>query len=155
MIVRLMTEQDLNDASLVHQAAFVRQQNSYEWLKCTHNAFPRMLCCIIEFEGNIVGYIVWAQKSGFRPQAVIELEQLAVHPDYQGKGFGQTLIKDSLELVKSQLHKQGSTVKHILVNTREDNHAQSLYRKVLGAEVEATIKDLYSANEVFMIARNI
>lgn len=150
-----MTEHDLKETSLVHQAAFIRQQHSYDWLKCTRNAFPRMLCYVIECENIIVGYIVWAQKSGFRPEAILELEQLAIHPDHQGRGLGQELIKDSFELVKIQLLKQGSTVKHIIVNTREDNHAQSLYRKVLGAEVEATITDLYSANEVFMIARNV
>lgn len=33
--------------------------------------------------------------------------------------------------------------------------AQSLYRSALGAEVVATIADLYSADEVFMLARNV
>jgi ribosomal protein S18 acetylase RimI-like enzyme len=42
-----------------------------------------------------------------------------------------------------------------LVSTRTDNQAQKLYRKVLGAEVEATIKNLYSADEVYMVARHV
>jgi len=86
---------------------------------------------------------------------VLELEQIAVHPDHQGDGFGQELIESSLELVKSQLDIQGSKLKRILVTTREDNDAQKLYRKVLGAEVEATINNLFSANEVYMVARNV
>ncbi len=36
-----------------------------------------------------------------------------------------------------------------------DNYAQQIYQKLLGAEVEMTIKSLYSADEVFMIARNV
>jgi hypothetical protein len=40
------------------------------------------------------------------------------------------------------------------VTTRTDNHAQRLYRKALGATPEAVIQDLYSADEVIMVARN-
>ena len=43
----------------------------------------------------------------------------------------------------------------IIVATRVDNHAQKIYKNTLGAETEATIRDLYSADEVFMILRNI
>jgi len=155
MTVRFMEESDLGGASRVHQDAFPRQSKSHEWLKCTSSAFPRMLCYIKESESKVIGYIIWGQKSGFRPEAVLELEQIAVHPDHQGDGFGQELIESSLELVKSQLDIQGSKLKRILVTTREDNDAQKLYRKVLGAEVEATINNLFSANEVYMVARNV
>jgi hypothetical protein len=41
-----------------------------------------------------------------------------------------------------------------VVTTRADNDAQALYRTTLGAEVEAVIKNLYSADEVFMAARH-
>lgn len=37
---------------------------------------------------------------------------------------------------------------------RADNYAQSRYRNILGAQVEATIANLYSADEVVMVARN-
>ncbi|WP_133154421.1 GNAT family N-acetyltransferase, partial [Vibrio splendidus] len=106
-----MTKADLDGAALVHQAAFVRQQNSLEWLQCNLNASPRFLNFIVESEGEIVGYIVWVQKSGFRPEAVLELEQLAVLPSAHGRGFGRKLILDSLPQVKHQLAKQGSTLK--------------------------------------------
>ena len=61
----------------------------------------------------------------------------------------------SLPLVKEQLGTRGATLKHIMVTTRADNYAQELYRQALGVEVECTIKDLYSADEVIMIARNV
>lgn len=35
---------------------------------------------------------------------------------------------------------------------RADNKAQELYKKTLGAEVVSVIKNLYSADEVIMIA---
>ena len=155
MHVRLMTESDLKETASVHQTAFPRQRMSYEWLQCNLNAFPRFLPYVLEVESKIVGYIVWSQKSGFRPEAVLELEQLAILPNYQGKGYGTTLIEKSFLLVEEQLESVGSTIKHALVSTRADNQAQRLYANVLGAEVEVTISNLYSADEVLMIARNV
>lgn len=155
MNIRHMEIKDLPKASLVHKEAFVRQQYSSEWLECNINAYPRMLSFVAEVDGSIVGYIIWNQKSGFRPEAVIELEQIAVLPSHHGQGIGRSLIEETLPFVKYQLTKQGAMLKHITVTTRADNHAQRLYRNTLGAEVEATIANLYSADEVFMVARDV
>lgn len=155
MTIRLMLAEDIPAAARVHQAAFPRQGHSPLWLQCHLNASPLTLCFVAQQHNEIVGYILWTQKSGFRPEAVLELEQLAVDPQHQNKGIGRRLISDSLPLVKQQLSRQGSTLKHILVTTRSDNHAQQLYRETLGAEAELTIRNLYSADEVLMIARNV
>jgi hypothetical protein len=58
-------------------------------------------------------------------------------------------------MVREKLRERGATLKHIIVTTRVDNEAQRLYRKTLGVEIESTITDLFSADEVFMIARNV
>lgn len=155
MEIRIADENDLDDLAYVHQNTFLRQKQSKEWLTCTMKAFPRNICFLIKNENQICGYIIWAQKSGFRPEVVLELEQIAIHPNSQNKGMGQILIQDSLKEVKSLLLTKGSKVKHILVSTRSDNHAQKIYQKVLGAKVEATISNLFSADEVYMIARNV
>jgi len=159
VIIRLMQEGDLSEAALVHQSAFTRQRRSFEWLQCNLKAFPRYMIYVAELdeqpESKVVGYIIWVQKSGFRPEAVLELEQLAVLPECQGQGVAKALILESLSLVKQQLAEQDSVLKHVLVTTRADNFAQQLYKKTLGAEVESTISNLYSADEVLMIARNV
>lgn len=110
---------------------------------------------VAEHSTGIVGYIHWTQKSGFRPEAVLELEQIAVLPEMQGRGIGRRLIDESLPMIKDELHRCNAILKHIIVTTRADNYAQRLYRQTLGAEVECTIKDLYSADEVIMVARNV
>lgn len=155
MKIRLMEKMDLEKVAEIHKLTFVRQQNSLQWIQCNFNAFPRFLCFVAQIKGEIVGYIVWGQKSGFRLEAVIELEQLAVSPTFQAQGIGRQLITESLPLVKNNLFLNGSTLKHILVTTRADNFAQQLYRSALGAEIETTIKNLYSDDEVLMIARNV
>ncbi len=48
VIIRLMEEADLQQAAKVHQQAFVRQQRSYEWIKCNFNAAPRFLNFVVE-----------------------------------------------------------------------------------------------------------
>ena len=114
-----------------------------------------MLCYVAIKNETIAGYIVWSQKSGFRPEDVVELEQIAVLHSLQGKGIGKILIEQSLHQVRERLYENGSALKHVIVTTRADNHAQTLYKQVLGAEVEATITNLYSADEVIMVARNV
>lgn len=154
-LIRKMKENDIDAVALVHSRAFPRQTESRSWIECNFKAYPRMQFFVIEIEKQILGFIHWTQKSGFRSEVVLELEQMAVEPNFQGRGLGKSLICESLPLVQKQLAKRNATIKHILVTTRADNHAQELYHKVLGAEVEATITNLYSADEVLMIARNI
>lgn len=156
MNIRPIQQQDIEKTAKVHNAAFVRQELSSEWIKSNSRAFPRIQYYVAENQNNeIVGYIQWSQKSGFRQEVVLELEQLAVLPEYHGKGIGTKLIKESLPQIKCQLATRGAKIKHIIVTTRSDNYSQKLYRKTIGAESEATISNLYSADEVFMVARNI
>jgi ribosomal protein S18 acetylase RimI-like enzyme len=153
--VRIMVEEDIHSVAEVHRRAFTRQSGSDEWIACNFRAAPRMQYYVAVDGPDIIGYIHWTQKSGFRPEVVLELEQIAVLPGAQGRGVGRDLIDGSLPLVREQLGTRGATLKHIIVTTRADNYAQGLYRDALGAEVECTIRDLYSADEVIMIARNV
>ena len=143
-----MEQSDLTAAADIYQATFVRQSHSLEWLQCNLNAFPRYMMFVAQSDNEILGFITWAQKSGFRREVVLELELLAVKPSCQGKGVGKKLIVDSLPFVKTLLASKDAVLKHVLVTTRADNYAQELYKSALGAEIEATISNLYSADEV-------
>lgn len=153
--VRPMHLSDLDAAAAVHAAAFVRQQDSRLWLQCCLNASPRSLCYIAEQDGKCIGYLIWMQKSGFRPEVVLELEQIAIDPKRQNCGHARQLIRDSLQDVRQQLQARHSRLKHVIVTTRADNHAQQLYASELGASIEARLENLYSADEVIMVARDL
>jgi ribosomal protein S18 acetylase RimI-like enzyme len=153
LLIRRLADADLDAAADVHAQAFPRQQASREWLACNARAFPRMQLFVAEEARQVIGYAMWAQKAGFRAEAVLELEQIAVAPAHQGRGVGEALIRRSLAAVVEHLAERGARLKNVLVTTRADNAAQRLYRRVLGAEVEATITGLYSADEVLMVAR--
>ena len=156
MIVRSMSAEDIAGVATIHADAFPRQTLSREWVDSNLRSFPKVMAFVAGAGAGdcVTGYIFWAQRSGFRPEVVLELEQIAVHSDLRRRGIAQVLIRDSLSLVRAQLSRQGATLKHIIVSTRADNSAQALYRTALGAEVEATIRNLYSADEVVMVSRN-
>ena len=154
MNVRPLDPADLTVVAQVHADCFARQRESLAWVTSTSNAYPRFRYFVAESDGAIVGYIVWGEKSGFRDEVVLELEQLAVQSAFRSQGIGRALIRASLLNVQMTLQQRASRVKAVLVTTRADNDAQRLYRDVLGAEVHATIANLYSADEVIMIAQN-
>jgi ribosomal protein S18 acetylase RimI-like enzyme len=89
------------------------------------SAFPRIMVFVARDEQDkVAGYIQWIHKSGFRQEAVIELEQIAVLKTKQHQGIATKLIQESLADVKNHLRDNQSILKSILISTRSDNHAQ-------------------------------
>ncbi len=151
-----MHEEDIHAVAKVHAKQFARQKDSVRWISCNFAAYPRIMMFVSRDEqDNVVGYIQWIQKSGFRKESVIELEQIAVLEKHQSKGIGTLLIEKSLKYLKDYLADTNSSLKAILVTTRTDNLAKSLYEKVLKAKEIAVIKDLYSHDEVIMLAKDV
>lgn len=124
-----------------------------QWTNCNFQAYPRMQYFVAQEGDKILGYILWKEKGGFRKQAVIELEQIAVDLKYRGQGIGTKIIIESLIKIKDYLKIRGASLKLIEVTTGTTNQAQKLYQKTLGAKAETVIKDLFSGDEVIMIAR--
>lgn len=156
VIILHMHQDDIKAVAKVHAEQFSRQKDSVKWISCNFAAYPRIMMFVARDEKDkIIGYIQWIQKSGFRQESVIELEQIAVAKSHQHKGIGTLLIEKSLQYVKGYLSDTNSNLKAILVSTRTDNLAKSLYEKVLKAKEIAVIKDLYSYDEVIMLANNV
>ncbi|MCW5588369.1 MAG: GNAT family N-acetyltransferase [Legionellales bacterium] len=153
IIILPMQQEDIEAVAQIHAQKFSRQMNSLQWVSCNFAAFPRIMLFVARDEANqIVGYIQWMQKSGFRQEVVIELEQIAVLSSYQGIGIGTQLIKESLQQIEKYLAQDNSQLKAILISTRHDNPAKTLYENILAAKKIAVIKDLYSSDEVLLLA---
>jgi ribosomal protein S18 acetylase RimI-like enzyme len=153
--IRPAVESDIESIADIHSKVFSRQADSLLWVSCNFKAFPRISFFVAELDRQVVGYIQWIEKSGFRKEAVLELEQIAVLPDMQGKKIGTSLINQSVALIQKRLATRNASLKHVLVSTRDDNPAKQLYANTLNAKAEYTISNLYSADEVMMISRNI
>jgi len=151
-----MHQDDIKAVAKVHTEQFPRQKESIKWISCNFAAYPRIMMFVARDEKDkIIGYVQWIQKSGFRQESVIELEQIAVLKSHQHKGIGTLLIEKSLQYVKEYLVDTNSKLKAILVTTRTDNVAKSLYEKILKAKEIAVIKNLYSHDEVIMLADGV
>lgn len=156
VIILPMHHEDIGAVAKIHSQAFPRQHSSLKWVNSNFQAHPRVMMFVARNEQDrVIGYIQWLHKSGFRKEAVIELEQIAIEKASQRQGIATKLIKESLSDVKSYLRDSKSKLKSILISTRTDNKAQELYCKSLDAKAVATIKDLYSDDEVIMIADSL
>jgi ribosomal protein S18 acetylase RimI-like enzyme len=152
--IRPYSQNDLVAIAEIHAQAFARQGHSREWIACNARAYPRMRFYVAKLDSVVRGFILWTEKSGFREGVVLELEQIVVAAAYRKRGIGEALVVQSLPYVVKELAVRSATLKAVIVSTRADNDAQRLYRKTLGAEIEAKVQSLYSADEVLMVARN-
>ncbi|MEM5829683.1 MAG: GNAT family N-acetyltransferase [Candidatus Aenigmatarchaeota archaeon] len=156
ILIKRMKEKQIEEVAKVASKCFSGLKDikkARRWIKCNFNAFPRMQYFVAQKGKKVLGYILWVEKGGFREEAVFELEQIGVHPNYRGMGIGTRLIKESLRELKNSLKKRGSRLKLVEVTTGVSNEAQKLYKKTLGAKPECVIKDLFREDEVIMIAR--
>jgi ribosomal protein S18 acetylase RimI-like enzyme len=150
--IRLAELTDIAEIAKVHFMSFPRQSNSSEWVTTNLRAYPRILIFAAIIDERIVGYIQYIQKSGFRKSAIIELEQMAVLPEYRNLGIGKLLITDTIKLIQQLLKNNNQQIKGILITTRNNNYAKKLYKDVLKAEEVCIINNLYSADEVILLS---
>lgn len=123
------------------------------WVQACWAARPRMRYWVAERLGGIVAYILWMEKGGFRRDAVVELEQIAVQPSLRGQGVGGELIRRSLDQLTRLVEAEGRRVKVIEVTTGSEQGAVEFYRRTLGAEVVAKIPGLFRGDEFILVAR--
>jgi len=154
VVIKKAKIEDLNDIAIIGAENFSGlKKHGGKWINCNFSAFPRFQYFIAKMGSKTAGYILWAEKGGFREESVFELEQVAVKRDFQGQGVGTQLIEKSLQELKKYLKKRGSSLKLIEITTGTENMAQKLYKKTLGAKAECVVKNFFKGDEIVMIAR--
>ena len=147
ILILPMHEEDIITVANIHAEQFKRRLDSLLWVSSSFAARPRTMLFVARNEKDeVIGYIQWLYKSGFRKHSVIELEQLAVTTAWQNQGVGAQLITESFKMVKSMTTDANRSIKSIIVSTRADNHAMELYKKTLGVEPICTVQGLFSGD---------
>ena len=149
-MIRQATNSDTKHISTVYSVCFPREANHDLWINSCFNSFPKSIYYVYEEYNNIQGYILWSVKNGFRTNAIIELEQLGVHPDNSGQGIGRKLITQSFEMFKSHIAELGFNLGSVMVTTSEGNYAEELYKSTLGVTRNGIIKEYGSGNELIL-----
>jgi N-acetylglutamate synthase-like GNAT family acetyltransferase len=153
--VRQIEHSETDYLNQIYSVCFPNEILQGEWIKSNMCSYPRMVYYVAEYEGKIVGYAHWSVKSGFRSHSIIELEQVAVMPEYGKRGIGEYLLAQSFLQYKAHLSLLGVGIKGIFITTREGNFAEHLYKRIFSVERQGTINHYGSGNEVILFKRYV
>ncbi len=154
--VRRMRNADIAQVTKIYLQCFRGMRDfrtAKRWIMLRYKSFPANQYFVATIDKKIVGYIQWTELGGFRKEAVIELEQVAVSSDHQGRGIGGKIVRESLKAMARHIKSRGSSLKLVKVTTGTANTVQRLYRKELNAKPVAVIPDFFRSDEIIMIAR--
>ncbi len=157
VVIRPARVGDLRGIAAVGSEAFsgLRPRSSgRRWVNACWKAAPRMRYWVALSAGTVVGYILWLEKGGFRAEAVLELEQVAVRSAVRGQGIGEALIRGSLRDLRRALRARGARLKIIEVTTGSEQGAVGFYARVLGTRVAARLPDFFRGTEFILLARS-
>jgi ribosomal protein S18 acetylase RimI-like enzyme len=150
MKIRQANQSDIEHISIVYRVCFPNEVSHEVWINACFNSFPKSVYYVYEESNEVQGYILWSVKNGFRTKAIIELDQLGVHPDSSRQGIGRKLITQSFEIFKSHLAELGLGLGSVIVTTSEGNYAEELYKSTLGVTRNGIIKEYGSGNELIL-----
>jgi len=150
MNIRKALDSDLSEISNIYEVCFPRESNHGNWVRACFSSAPKSVYYVIESESQIIGYILWCVKNGFRAQSIVELEQIGIHPDHSGKGHGKLLVKLSFSEFQQHVKDLGFSIGAILVTTSEGNYAEKIYKSTIGVRTAATINGYGSGNELIL-----
>jgi GNAT superfamily N-acetyltransferase len=105
-------------------------------------------------QSEIVGYILWLEKGGFRSESVIELEQIAVRATWRHGGVGSLLARRSAAAIERVLLREGRTLKLVEITTGSEQGAVHFYYNSLGARPVARISNFFRGDEIVLISRS-
>ncbi|MFD1205522.1 GNAT family N-acetyltransferase [Sporosarcina contaminans] len=90
-------------------------------------------CYIAEENGEVIGVFVIVPLT----EEVVEIKNIAVHEDKQGKGFGKKLVQEAIDVAKRQGYEA------VEIGTGNSSIGQlALYQKC-GFRIEGIIKDFF------------
>ena len=97
---------------------------------------------VAEDNGKIAGIVTWAKHGLFKHQ-LIELDRIAVLPEYRGKGVARglfnALVKDADKFYK----KNSSRLRKLYLLCHADNKRAHKFYNKMGLKHESTLKQHY------------
>ena len=156
-MIRRATEKDIQKIADINRHSFSGNKPAglaEKWIEAHFGHGDQYQYFVFEEDGKIAGYISWEVKGGFaRKVPVMELEQLAVHPDFRGAGVGKKLTLETFEIVKKWIRetRPEAEMMRIFVWVKKENEpAKTLYSQVcnLGEKFE---RNIFDCDEVMLV----
>ena len=142
-----MTAGDLPEVMAIERASFPNPWHETTFRGEIQNegiSFP--LVAIEPTERRVVGYIIF-----WRIQDEIQINNIAVHPDFRGLGIGEAILREVLDKVRAE----GAVFASLEVRV-SNGPARALYEK-LGFEIIGSRKDYYinPAEDALVLGLNL
>ncbi len=151
LILRKSEQKDAQEIALILREGY-SIQSIEEGLKVFENETKKEWNFIsAEFNGKVIGIVSWAMK-GLPRHGLIELDRIAILPEFRGKGIAKKLF-DSVEVhAKKFFSLNNSRLRKLFLFTHEDNQRAIAFYSKIGMHKETVLKDHYykGKNELVM-----
>ena len=84
---------------------------------------------------------------GLPKHELVELDRIAVLPEYRGKGIARQLFQALIDDAKSELRKHDKSIRKLFLMTHASNERAHKFYEKMGMKHETTLKDHYYKGE--------
>jgi len=155
-MIRHATSRDLKAIAAINRTSFSGNKpkgTAERWVK-SHFEQGAQYHYVVDVKNGVVrAFIGWELKGGFaRETPALELEQLAVHEDFRGKGIGQKIVEASFKKMKTWLTKhqpEAQSVRVFVWAKDENGYARKIYTRL--CDSIAGERTLYGVKEVMYV----
>ncbi|EFK07163.1 acetyltransferase, GNAT family [delta proteobacterium NaphS2] len=105
LIVRVMKKEDIDPIVDIDARVFGEERPDYYKRKCAlalDESYQIVVSQVAEYEDQVIGFVmanVYVGEFGI-PEPTASIDTIGVHPDYQGQGIGEELIKQFIANMK-------------------------------------------------------
>ena len=101
---------------------------------------------VAEENGKIIGLTTWIMH-GLPKHGLVELDRIAVLPEYRGKGISKELFSALIKGASKEFEKNGKRLRKLFLLTHVSNKRAHQFYEKMGLKHETTLKKHYYDNE--------
>jgi len=101
---------------------------------------------VAEENGNILGLTTWLMH-GLHKHGLVELDRIAVLPEFRGKGISKQLFDALIINAKKEFENNGKKLRKLFLLTHASNERAHKFYEKIGLIHETTLKKHYYSNE--------
>ncbi|MDO8480206.1 MAG: GNAT family N-acetyltransferase [Nanoarchaeota archaeon] len=101
---------------------------------------------VADINGKIAGFVSWYMH-GLSKHGLVELDRIAVLPEYQGKGVSGHLFSALVDDAQNAYKKEGCRFRKLFLLTHESNKRAHAFYEKMGMKHETSLKSHYYDGE--------
>lgn len=126
------------------------------WYNALLNRGDQYQIFVWEQDGRVVAFVGWEIQGGFaREVPVFELQKLATHPEFRGRGIATRLVKESFEIMKEWVrrkHPGAKSMRVVVWVARHNESAKKVYRAICSEDINGE-RDMYGMGKEEVMLR--